>query len=334
MPSKRLCKIFDISIVKSYLYMFTTVGIVILITSCASFEHLTMITEDTFPQAIECGKCHVEIYKEWLQSDHAIAYKNPHFREATDDYSFEECLSCHAPLPTVSNTAPVTRSVNRDEGVTCVSCHLKEGKLSGPIEPRGSVSPHPVDVNPDFYRDSDICGRCHKREFNEWKSVNTVDKKTCQQCHMPSVTRKVTQSTGGISEFIVALEHEVQQKRHSFPTVPSQLDGDIISIDAINNGSSVTLTIRNNLLHSLPTGDFGFRFVVMEVDSLDSKGNTRVLAKKELVKELKTAIAPMAATEWQLSVPLDTIEIRFKLRRFGPEQDDIVNLVDIEVPLQ
>jgi len=31
------------------------------------------------------------------QSDHAKAYINPEFRKATDDYTFESGLSCHAP---------------------------------------------------------------------------------------------------------------------------------------------------------------------------------------------------------------------------------------------
>ena len=96
MPSKRFCRIFDGLSIKSCMLMLTVLGIVVLIASCASFEHLTEVTEDTFPQAAQCGKCHVEIYKEWLQSDHSAAYTNPHFRRATDNYSFEKCLSCQA----------------------------------------------------------------------------------------------------------------------------------------------------------------------------------------------------------------------------------------------
>ncbi len=68
--------------------------------SCTSFKHLTVVS-NTFPRAKECGKCHVDIYQEWSESDHARAYTNPHFRSATNDYSFEHCLGCHAPEPTV-----------------------------------------------------------------------------------------------------------------------------------------------------------------------------------------------------------------------------------------
>ena len=75
----------------------------ILLASCASFKHLTLVS-NTFPGAKDCGKCHVEIYHEWSESDHAHAYTNPHFRAATDDYRFESCLSCHAPEPTTDGS--------------------------------------------------------------------------------------------------------------------------------------------------------------------------------------------------------------------------------------
>ena len=72
------------------------------LTGCASFDYLTRVTEE-FPKAKQCGKCHVEIYHEWSVSDHATAYVNPHYRQITDEYAFDDWLSCHAPQPTVSD---------------------------------------------------------------------------------------------------------------------------------------------------------------------------------------------------------------------------------------
>jgi hypothetical protein len=293
-----------------------------------------MVREQAFPQADQCGKCHVEIYNEWLQSDHASAYTNPHFRQATDNYSFGDCLNCHAPEPAVTDTTPVTRSIDRNEGVTCVSCHLQEGKLSGPFDPTGHVAPHPIDVNPDRYKDSGICGRCHKGDFDEWRAVKTTDKKSCQQCHMPPITRKVTQATGGISKLIVAFEHEVSQKQHTFSMVPSEPQNDIISIEAKRSGSSVTLTIRNNLPHSLPGGDFGFRILVLQVLAIDSEGNPTIIGQRELAKEMASEIQALTAIDWQLKTPPDTVFIRVELRRLSYEEKDIITLADIKVPLQ
>ncbi|MGR3310118.1 MAG: multiheme c-type cytochrome [Candidatus Brocadiales bacterium] len=314
--------------------MFISIGLVVLFASCASFEHLTMVREQIFPHAVQCGKCHVEIYNEWLQSDHASAYTNPNFRQATDDYSFEDCLNCHAPEPTVADTPPVARSVDRDEGVTCVSCHLQEGKLSGPIEPTGNVAPHPIGVNPHLYEDSGFCGRCHNGDFDEWRAVKITDKKSCQQCHMPPITRKMTQATGVISKLIVAFEHEVSMKRHTFSMAPSEPQDDIISIEAKRGGSFVTLTIKNNLPHSLPGGDFGFRVLVLQILAIDSKENPIRIGQRELAKEMASAIQPLEAIDWQLKIPPDTVFIRVKLQRLSYEENDIVNLTDIKVPLQ
>lgn len=70
----------------------------------------------------------------------------------------------------------------------------------------------------------------------------------------------------------------------------------------------------------------------MEATAVDSKGNTFDLGRRELVKELKTAIGPMAVTKWQLPLPPDITSIRIKLKRIGQETDNIITLADIEVP--
>ena len=80
-----------------------------------------------------------------------------------------------------------------EDGVTCVSCHLEEGKLSGPNDPTGLVAPHPVRVTGARYRESRFCGRCHEG----------------------------TQATGGLSELFVSFEHAAPQKRHAFDPAPT-----------------------------------------------------------------------------------------------------------------
>jgi len=334
MPLKRFCKTCDIFGLKFGILALVVIGLSVFLASCVSFKHLTAVTEQSFPQAAQCKKCHVEIYNEWAGSDHSSAYKNESFRQATDNYSFENCLSCHAPQPGVTDAAPITRMLNRDEGVTCVSCHLEEGKLSGPIEPTGKVAPHPIGVNPDFYKGSSICGSCHKSDFAEWEKVKADDKKSCQQCHMPQVTRKVTQATGGISNIIVALEHEVLQKKHDFSIISSKTEIEIISIQAKKNDSSATLKITNNLPHSLPSGDFGFRSLLLEALAINSKGNETRLGQIELVKESKSSIPPSGSLDWQLKISPDTVFIRIKLTRLSYQKDDAIILADIKASLQ
>jgi len=314
--------------------MISAIAFAALLTSCESFEHLTMITEESYPKAEECGKCHVDIYHEWKESDHAKAYTNPHFSRSTNNYAFDKCLSCHAPEPFVTETPLVTRELNRNEGITCVSCHLKEGKLSGPIKPTGKVAPHPVDVAPAFYSDSGLCGKCHKVEYSQWKSVDDLEKQSCQDCHMPGIRRKVTQPTGGISNLIVAMEKEVLVKKHDFSITSSNSQISIISITASRKDSNVSVSIKNILPHSLPTGDFGFRILNLKISSIDTQGKQTVVDQRELSKELKTAIDALSMIDLELDVPDDCVSLRVQLDRQSYEDQEIVYLADMEAQIK
>ncbi len=299
-----------------------TAVLAVLMASCASFKHLTQVN-DTFPPAKDCGKCHVAIYQEWAQSDHAQAYTNPHFREATDDYAFADCLSCHAPEPMLTAGRPTVRSAGREEGVTCVSCHLEQGVLSGPLEPTGKVHPHPIGVRPEVYRDSGICGRCHEGTMEQWSAVAS-EKKACQECHMGAVTRKVTQATGGISNLLVAMEREVPQRRHEFriPTASESLE--FIALSVKRSDAGLDVTVENNCPHDLPTGDFGFRVVTLEVFALNAAGELSLVGCWELMRELGTAIGVQERRTWAVLVPDGAKPTRVVLTRYSYDRDSLV----------
>jgi hypothetical protein len=289
---------------------------------CASFKHLTQVS-DTFPHAKECGKCHVDIYREWSESDHAGAYASPHFRAATDDYAFESCLNCHAPEPMLTRETPPVRAAGRIEGVTCVACHLDEGELCGPLKPTGKVHPHPIGVRPDVYHDTAICGRCHEGTIEQWNSA-TGEKDTCQQCHMEPVTRKVTQATGGISNFLVSMEKKVLQRRHVCGILNDSQPPGLIGLTATRSGSALNVRVDNHLPHNLPTGDFGFRLVTLEVFSIDADGHATPVRTWELAKELGTAIPPQASQTWSLDLADDVKAIRAVLTRRSYDQSALV----------
>ena len=297
-------------------------ALAVCLIGCASFEHLTQVS-DRFPRAQECGKCHVDIYEEWSQSDHAGAYTNPHFQAATNSYSFDNCLSCHAPEPMLTDDTPDVRSGTREEGITCVSCHLEEGMLSGPLEPTGKVHPHPIGVRPEVYRDSEICGRCHEGTLKQWNSVKT-EKNTCQECHMGSVTRKVTQATGGVSNVLVAMEKEVPQRRHGFRILNDTHPPGLITLIATQSGSTLEVWIENHLPHDLPTGDFGFRILTLEIFALDASGSSAPMKEWELVSELGTAIPAHGTRVWSVDVGSDVRAIRTVLTRRSYDQDTLV----------
>lgn len=297
--------------------------------SCTSFEHLT-VSGDQFAHAKDCGKCHVAVYDEWSKSDHAKAFVNPRFRDATSDYAFENCMGCHAPKTGVTDQTPTARTAGREDGVTCVSCHLKGGKLSGPIVPTGAIKPHPIEVDEKFYRSSAICGGCHEGTMREWNSVK-INKKACQQCHMQPVMREVTQATGGLSNIIVAFEKEKMLRRHDFTVSRNFVPGKIITVTGKKDDTLLTIQITNNLPHNLPTGDFGFRVLELQAMTVDELNHEIVLGQRELVPELSSAIRPHSTLTWKIEIPRDTVKASIRLKRRSYEEEDNILLANVEV---
>lgn len=313
------------------------VGLAILPLSCEGYAHLTRVTSE-FPRAAECGKCHVEIYEEWAGSPHAGAWVHPRFRASTDDYSFAGCLGCHAPEPTLTLEAPAARKVMREEGVTCVSCHLEESKQWGPVEASGLLTPHPVGVDRERYTDSRFCGRCHEGTLREWQAAEPLErteKPSCQQCHMPEVTRKITQATDTISSLIVAFEDEHTLKRHTFVRVPEGVEPPPISCELVRSGDGWLLRLHNALPHSLPPGDFGVRVVTVEARAVSGSAESPqpLLGRWELVRELGTHVPAGGSRDWPLEPPTGARAVRVLVVRSGSEGAETAELLHVEVPI-
>jgi cytochrome c551/c552 len=107
-----------------------------------------------------CGKCHREIYSEWAESMHGQAWTDPYFQvDFRYDGSQQICLNCHTPLVNQQQSLvlgfrdrdkfdpilapnPEYDAALRDEGVTCVVCHIRNGRIVGPF--RTERVPHAV----------------------------------------------------------------------------------------------------------------------------------------------------------------------------------------------
>lgn len=292
---------------------------------------LTAVSQKQFPAAAKCGECHVEIYREWAASPHADAYVNPRYRDATDDYDFDGCLGCHAPQPQYSDKTPQVRMTSRQTGVTCVSCHLAEGKLGGPLTPRGLASPHPVEVNPGRYRRAAFCGRCHEGTFSQWKAAPMQTKPTCQHCHMPAVHRKMTQATDIFSTLLVAFEKAEAEKRHTFNMVGR---GRPAVIGVTRRDGLVVLTVSNPLPHNLPTGDYGVRVVAVKAEALDAERKATVVGQWELTRSGDGAAIPAGGSrKWTFDVPAGARSIRVSLTRRGRGGARAATLLEKEIPL-
>jgi len=174
--------------------------------------------------ARECGGCHEEIYREWAESMHAQAWSEPYFQvDFKYDGSQQICLNCHTPLENqqenlvlgfrdrvkfkpILKPNPSYDPSLRDEGVTCATCHVRNGRIVGPFE--SAAAPHPVTVIPEMVSGLGPCERCHVVTNSRWDVFYRVppcgtvaeisergQRPDCIGCHMPPVSRPV--ASGG-----------------------------------------------------------------------------------------------------------------------------------------
>ncbi len=257
------------------------------------------------PPAERCGECHIEIYKEWESSPHARSFISEEFREASNDYKFKFCLGCHTPESIYAEGEPRPRSIRPEEGITCNSCHLTEDcKLAGPLQSR---APHPVGEKHGFYLQSELCGKCHVRTFEEWQKAAQRGKKTCQDCHMPSVKRKLIQD-----EPWQKLYGRKDVRRHTFsPAVeflssenPVKIDLTLQGFTAGDESFQAKMSVENSSIpHCLPTGEYGYREVIVNVWLKGLKGREILLKAESFFEEMGTSLKPGERREFLLNIP-------------------------------
>ncbi len=302
----------------------------IVIAGCVAggYEHLTLV-EDVAPSAEQCGECHVAIFEEFRASAHAEAWVRPAFVAATSEHRLVECLGCHAPATVFTEGVPVLRSARREEGVTCVSCHLQDCAHAGPAPASLPARPHPVVPEQQIFLASELCGTCHEGTFAEWQRAPDLGKRSCQDCHMPRVTRTLTQATDVLSSALVALEDEFPGRRHTF-----QLDAVANFEDALRveirsrvrerGAVSVALSLENRLPHLIPTGDFGFRRVRVTFAGLDRAGAVVATRDWELFKELGEALALGEPRTFTASLPPEATALRVSVATGKESGPDVV----------
>ena len=306
-----------VSSLPSILFM---ASLVLMLAACSiQMKALTRSGVLAVP-ASKCGECHVDIYAEWIDSPHTRAFSDAAFTAETLDHQVGVCLPCHAPETIFSPDGRLaTRDTKRDEGVNCIACHLKDGRQQGPFVP-GPVTPHATKTEPEVYHSAALCGTCHEGAYAAWRASSEKDPgvKTCQQCHMPAVRRKLTQATDVISEGIVALHEEHEVHRHVF-SARAALDQPAVDIDVspagVEGSGAVVVHVTNLLPHGMPEGDFGFREVRIEAQLLDGAGQVLATDARSLYKDLDTQLAPGQTLEMRL-VPdrADAVAGRVRVR--------------------
>ncbi len=253
--------------------------------------------------AKECGRCHVEIYKEWSGSMHAMAWEDPYFQiDFVYDDSKQICLNCHTPLENqqkelvlgfkdrgkfdpILGPNPNSDADLRDEGVTCAVCHVKEGRIVGPYET--TDAPHPVTVDPGMTSGMKPCQRCHVVSGNRWDTFYSIppcgtvaeikegaQEPNCVGCHMPEIRRPVATGTkerkgrqhlfrGGHHSEMVRSALQVKYRKE---------------IEKDENRTKFIFTLTNTgAAHYLPTGTPD-RYLTLELRLLDRE--SRVIKEK------------------------------------------------------
>lgn len=303
-----------------------------LAASCSMAE-LTRVSDERFPTPDSCSHCHVDIYNEWRQSPHARAFTNPRFCVSTDGYQFQECLGCHAPEPMLSEGEPQTRQADRSLGVTCVSCHLDKGAMVGPLPPTGSARPHPIRVDAAHFDNGILCERCHEGTLAQWRAAAQNGDHDCRECHMPAVTRKLTQATSAISKIFVAAKKTAPEHRHAFSLVPDKLTEEPFTLDVSTADSRVQVTLTNRLPHNLPTGDFGVRIVEITVEGFDREMQPSVVGKWELTSAGNGFLEAGQSRQWSAAIPAGVPNLKIVLARRGGEAVEPIVLLQREVAI-
>ena len=226
-----------------------------------------------------CKDCHPNEYREWSKSSHSKAYKSHYFRRQTDNYQVKKCLECHSAAPIYAAKELSIRHNNRSEGVNCITCHLTpDQELAGP---HFVLPAHATKMKDPFYKDSKLCGTCHKEHLEEWNEVKTAlstkeqgELQTCQQCHMPKLHRKL------IPEGIMQYFHwKMDTGQHTFnlDVKPPEGKSWVKITPSYRMGRKhflVDLTMTHSIPHSLPSGIFGFKAVDLIVALKTPSGMT------------------------------------------------------------
>ncbi|HEY5999552.1 MAG TPA: multiheme c-type cytochrome [bacterium] len=248
--------------------------------------------------AKECGGCHRDIYREWAGSMHAQAWSEPYFQvDFTYDGSQQICLNCHTPLENqqenlvlgfedrekfhpILKPNPSYDPTLRDEGVTCATCHVQDGRIVGPFE--SAAAPHPVTVRPDMKSGLGPCARCHVVTNGRWDAFYRVppcgtvaeinergQRPDCIGCHMPPASRPI--ASGGVMR---------SGRRHLFHGghAPEMVKGALeVSHQSEELGSGrvrYVFTLTNKgAAHYLPTGTPD-RHLTLDLTLRDRAGET------------------------------------------------------------
>jgi hypothetical protein len=267
-------------------------------------------------RAEDCGTCHKDHYEEWKLSTHAHAWTDLQFQaELRKESSPFMCINCHIPLQNqqeyivkglingdiykpVKEKNPLFDAKFQKEGISCASCHVRNGAIIGT---NGNLNaPHPVKKAPELLSEN-LCISCHNANAvitptlactfetgDEWKRGPFYGKKNCISCHFPDTERSLVAgypkrkshfhyvSGSGIPKFDTVKTTIL----NGLAFYPQEFKSKILGNDSLR----FNLKIKNEFAgHRVPSGD-PERFILINFEIFDDK-NTLISSKKYRIGE-------------------------------------------------
>jgi predicted CXXCH cytochrome family protein len=225
-----------------------------------------------FQRASECRDCHAEVYAEWEQSYHAMAWTDPMVQDLTNGFRMTECIDCHAPQPihmtgVTARVAP--RQHAREDGVDCLSCHLLDDGVGVAASRTVDTSAVPGACRPlerPVMAGNEVCAGCHNQHESVDELLESGVPETCQDCHMEPAQRTSRDGTprAGLSHVFPGGHWPEMHRRavrldvrvadgHVVATVTNVGGGHHVPTDSRHRSYNVRLTARDGRGNPLVT---------------------------------------------------------------------------------
>ncbi len=274
--------------------VFLGLVLVSLFLVAAKYDFLLEMGEKTVKSS-ECNECHKLIHEEWSTKDfHAKAYVNDSFKKGSKNYTATECIDCHAAQEMGEEKNLKTKLVHKEEGVNCTTCHLRNNMIYGPYK---LTAKHKSEQDESLLK-SEFCAGCHMPTFQEWQASGS--KKTCQECHMPRVERKVVQGF-----LLSAIVPNRMVGQHLMIYDKLLKEAALITGEAGKGLVKISLTNRASA-HNLPTGKYGDYRIVLNTQVKDADGKI-IFSKEEIFSTLKkNGVPPQKAVVFEYPISSET----------------------------
>ncbi len=202
-----------------------------------------------------CVGCHVTTHAEWAKSRHGVAWTNATFQREYKDKPQDWCVHCHAPLAQQLTEVHAGGGALANEGVTCVACHVRGGRMVARTHADGS--PHDTDARPEFGGPA-WCGGCHQFNFPVITPRADGTPETIRYTDRPMQDTEHQHASGPRAATECQTCHRtLKNTGHLFPGGhDAAFVRGALTVATCRAGQALTITLANTGAgHNVPTGD-------------------------------------------------------------------------------